>query len=86
MISMNMSSNIINDGVWIGEDGIIAAAMFLSREIYVFMAVDRISPIVYPKVKTEWNSASIKVAFYEPGHHRAVCDELPTISTNNVLN
>ena len=37
MISMNMSSNIINDGVWIGEDGIIAAAMFLSREIHVFL-------------------------------------------------
>ena len=57
------------DGSWVGEDGILATADYLKRQIVVFFALSSASPIVYTPVSHVADPAPIMVAFFEPGHY-----------------
>jgi hypothetical protein len=59
------------EGVWVGEDVIMAAAKYLRRPIHVFIAVDSCSPLVYGS-PCEPGLQPLLVAFREPGHYNAV--------------
>ncbi len=63
-------SSISTVGTWVGEDVILAAANYLSRPIYVYTAAESSSPLIYSPSKCLHEF--ISVAFYEPGHYRAV--------------
>ena len=57
------------DGVWVSEDSILAAAEYLRRNIIVDISTKESSPLVYSSSSSNWES--IAVAFYEPGHYMA---------------
>ena len=59
-------------GKWVGEDAILCAADFLKRDIHVYIAAERFSPVIYSPRSTSTSSDAIYIAFYEPGHYRAV--------------
>lgn len=61
----------------VGKDSIIAVANVCKRDVIVYSA--DAEPLVYKFLSADGSSKlpSIKVAFYEPGHYRAVfgCEE-----------
>ena len=68
-------TNVCTDGKWAGEDVLLCAADLLKQEIHLYIAADKFSPIVY-KPRTGPFSDVICLAFYEPGHYRAVMKKL----------
>ncbi len=62
------------DGVWAGEDVVKAAASCLGRAIHVYTASGNSWPLIYQPEggAAVASSLPIKLAFYEPGHYRAV--------------
>jgi OTU-like cysteine protease len=84
--SVLKSAHAINaNGIWVGEDAILAAADYLKRDIHVFIAAVRASPLIYSPLTTASDLSPIKVAFYEPGHYRAVLPISQSSSTSNNL-
>ncbi len=71
---------ISQDGVWIGEDTIPITASYLQRDIHVYIATKRASPLVY----SSGSSAlpPVLLAFFEPGHYRAVATDNTTSHLN----
>lgn len=69
-------------GTWAGEDMIVAAADFLKRpvHIYTFTTQTCSSPLVYSPVNGGTVSTPLCLAFYLPGHYKAVC----SITTNHL--
>ena len=52
----------------------IAAANYLRRDIFIYLAASDASPTVYsPRVVVPIEPPH-RIAFYEPGHFRVVCD------------
>ena len=67
--------NMMQSGTWAGEDMIVATAAFLRRpvHVYTFTSVLDASPLIYPSpVQQALDVHPIRVAFYLPGHYRAV--------------
>ena len=70
---------IATDGNWVGEDVILAMAEYLQRQICVFFASDTASPLIYSPTASDTSSVvndPIRIAFYEPGHFRAVASKI----------
>ncbi len=67
-------NNISKNGVWVGESVIVAAADYLQREIDVYIAAASVSPLVYSPHPEATQNSPLRLAFYEPGHFRAVHD------------
>ncbi len=78
--------NIKKDGVYVGEDVIVASASCLGRNICVYIASIKSSPLVY-KPPYEAKLSQVCLAFYEPDHYRAVIPykQSETITTSHVL-
>ncbi len=57
------------DGVWAGEDVIVASADYLCRDIQVFLATDKSSPRTYCPTTCISSLPSLRIAYYEPGHY-----------------
>ena len=67
-------NSIGRDCIWVGKDVILAAADYLRRDIFVYLAANDTSPQVYsPRVMVPVEPH--KIAFYEPGHFRVVYDK-----------
>ena len=67
--------NMMQIGTWAGEDMIATTAAFLRRpvQVYTFTSVLDASPLIYPSpVQQALDVHPIRVAFYLPGHYRAV--------------
>jgi hypothetical protein len=61
------------DGTWVGEDVVAATAHYLRRDLYVYSAVGKSSPLIYqPKDDVVAKEQPLQLAFYEPGHYSAV--------------
>ena len=73
------------DGVWAGEETILAAADFLKRELHVFKYVTSsvISPTVYTPASGSCLGSPLRIAFLEPGHFHAVFDDKNSNKSNN---
>ena len=69
------------DGKAVGEDAIIDLTNIYKRSIYVYIASSE--PVIYRPTDgcNATTSLPIRVAFFEPGHYRAVC-RLTTIYVN----
>ena len=65
------------DGVWAGEEAILAAANFLQRELHVFKYITSAvaSPAVYTPASGSCLGSPLRIAFLEPGHFHAVFDD-----------
>ena len=65
------------NGVWAGEEAILAAADFLQRELHVFKYVTSAvaSPTVYTPASGSCLGSPLRIAFLEPGHFHAVFDD-----------
>jgi OTU-like cysteine protease len=62
------------DGEWAGEDVILTTSAFLQRDIHVYLAGANSSPMIYSPLVHSM-SKPINIAFYEPGHYRAVIEK-----------
>ncbi len=66
---------MMRSGTWAGEDMIAATAAFLRRpvHVYTFTSMCDASPLIYPSPAQQTADVHpIRVAFYLPGHYRAV--------------
>ena len=79
------------DGSWVGEDMILASAAHLQREIHVYVAMDgktaaQNSPRIYsaPPSTAPVGSLPLLLAYYEPGHYRAVVKRYDQQYNNSV--
>ena len=78
---------IATDGNWVGENVILAMTDYLQRQICVFFASDTASPLTYSLMASDTCGVvndPIRIAFYEPGHFRAVASKIcskPTASS-----
>jgi OTU-like cysteine protease len=79
----NASSNISQDFSWAGQDAILAAADLLNRDIYVYVSGDHCSPIVHSPTSLPCLQP-IQIAFFEPGHYRAVLPASESLSSDTV--
>jgi len=68
------------NGTWVGEDVVLATAEYLRREIYVYTAMGNYSPATYTPSSClrQPTLSPVSVAFYEPGHYKAVVTRRPT--------
>ena len=65
------AAEVAKDGVWPGEDILLASANFLHQTIRVYLAHGVSSPISYSPSTTS-SKPPLSIAFFEPGHYRAV--------------
>jgi hypothetical protein len=65
------------NGVWVGEEAIVAAADFLQRELHIFKFVSSAgtSPSVYTPASGSCLGPPLGLAFFEPGHFHAVFND-----------
>ncbi len=79
----NQVSKLMSSGTWVGEEAILATSAYLQRDVHVFTAFAKSSPLIYAA-----NSANcappITLAFYEPGHYKAVRDCKQNLSNSNL--
>ena len=61
-----------SEGVWVGEDIIATAVDHVQRNIYVYMSTSSTSPLVYSLQTADSMLPQLRIAFYEPGHFKAV--------------
>ena len=64
--------DVSTNKVWVDEDVIVATADYLQRQIYIFVAASSASPLVYSLTKVLPHCCLIQLAYYEPGHYRAI--------------
>lgn len=62
-----------SDGVAVGEDAILAIAEVIHRDVCVHVAYTE--PLVYRPINGHVVSEPVNVAFFEPGHYKAVFTE-----------
>ena len=74
------ADSIGNANVWAGQDAILTTADYLNRDIHVNMACIKSSPEVHSPALCIVNFPPLTVAFFEPGHYKAV------LSINEHLN
>ncbi len=65
-----LAADVFADGVWPGENVIKATADYFRRNLHVFTAASN-TPLLYSP-STSSDLPSIFLAFYEPGHYKAV--------------
>ena len=78
VISMSGNSNLyakhidslITAGKSVGEEAIVALAHMREREVHVYTAY--VEPLVYQPAGSDVKSEPVCLAFFEPGHYRAV--------------
>ena len=58
-------NNIKNNGVWVGEDVVLAISKFLRRELHVYIAAEASSPLIYTPSTLDKSLSPISLAFYE---------------------
>jgi hypothetical protein len=77
-LSSTCADALHQSGSWVGEDGILATADYLKREIHVYTATLKEFPLVYtPVSKRESNVATpLLLAFFEPGHYCAIINSI----------
>ena len=75
-------NNIKNNGIWVGEDVVLATSKFLHRELHVYIAAEASSPLICAPSTLDQSLPPISLAFYEPGHYCAVLSKanVPTCS------
>ena len=72
-----LKAKLLTNSEWDGEDVIKAAASYLQRDIKVFILAVESAPLIY----TAPSSIGVQtpvccLAFYEPGHYRAVIENV----------
>ena len=65
-------SDVSKEGVWTGEDVIASAADYLEREIHVYMAADKISPLIYSPLSQISCKSPLRIAYFKSGPYRSV--------------
>ena len=65
-------NNIKNNEIWVGEDVVLATSKFLRHELHVYIAAEASSLLIYAPSTLDQSLPPISLAFYEPGHYRAV--------------
>jgi hypothetical protein len=65
------------NGVWVGEEAILAAADLLQRELHVFKYVTSVgtSPSVYAPASGSGIGSPLCLAFLEPGHFQVIFND-----------
>jgi OTU domain-containing protein 5 len=63
-------ANLRSLGNSVGEDAIIALAEVTQREIHVYAAY--VNPLIYRPTNLKCDQEPVRIAFYEPGHYKAV--------------
>ena len=77
-----LTAKLLTNGEWIGEDVIKAAASYLQRDIKVLISVVESSPLIYTAPSSVGVQTPVCLAFYEPGHYRAVVENVSTQPLN----
>ncbi len=78
-----LAADIQMDGSWAGEDVILATANYLRRPLHVYCASRATSPLIYsPDEPFPFPVSPILLAFFEPGHFRAVVRNDDVINTS----
>ena len=82
LISLNLSTGdaIIffckyvysREDVWAGQDVIASAADYLGKEIHIYMAADKIFPLIYSPSSQISYKSPLRIVYFEPGHFRSV--------------
>ena len=80
------AADVMKGGTWVREDVILAMAEYLEWQIHVFMHVDGNGslPKIYSPSTNSTKQASLRIAFYEPGHYRLVFDINSTPHLNHL--
>lgn len=61
---------LISDGQSVGEEAVMALANVCRREVHIYTA--HVEPLVYKPSNGAISGAPVCLAFFEPGHYRAV--------------
>ena len=65
-----LANTVAQEGRWVGEDVFPFAAIYLKVDIQLYLASDSMSPILYSSGLP--GCTLVMIAFYEPGHYKAV--------------
>ena len=72
-VVQNRAKHISQQGVWPGEDILPIAASYLQRDLHIFLANFTTWPLIYSAdIQQTLPLSPITLAFYEPGHYKAV--------------
>ena len=74
------AASILQPNSWASEVIVLVAADFLQRDIYVYIACESISHLVYSPTLYRPTGSPILLAFYEPGHYYDLVQSLSVIS------
>jgi predicted DCC family thiol-disulfide oxidoreductase YuxK len=69
---LRRAAYVSRDQAWPGEDVILATAACLKRHLHIYVAGARDVPSRYSSDVTSSGAPPLTLAFYEPGHYRAV--------------
>jgi hypothetical protein len=61
---------MLTDGESVGEEAVVALTNVCKREVHIFTA--HVGPIVYKPANDDVSGEPVSLAFFEPGHYRAV--------------
>ena len=74
------AASIRQPNEWAGEDIVLVAADFIQWDIYVYIACESISPLVYSPTLFRSTGPPILLAYYEPGQYCGLVQSLPATS------
>ncbi len=87
--------NMRIERTWAGEEAIVSTASYLRRPVHIYTYASNcdLLPLMYSHPKCDDGAIPIRLAFYLPGHYRAVVpivsdhlQELPVTICKNYLN
>ena len=79
-------NNIKNNGVWVGEDVVLATSKFLRRELHVYIAAEASSPLIYTSSTLDKSLSPISLALYELVHYSAVLSKANVLACSTCSN
>ena len=74
------TASIRQPNEWASEDIVLVAADFQQWDIYIYIACESMSPLVYTSIFYRSSGYPILLAFYESGPYCGLVQSLPAIS------
>ena len=78
-----LANTVAQKGRWVGEDVLPFAAICLKVDIQLYLAIYSMSPVLYSSGLP--GCTTVMIAFYEPGHYKAVKTFFKKNPANNVM-
>jgi hypothetical protein len=72
---------LLTNGECVGEEAVVALANMCVREVRIYSA--HVDPLVYMPVSGSVTGPPVSLAFFEPGHYRAVVPVVNNVSNLN---